>query len=124
MLPSAVMSERDTKRLLGARLKQIREEKGLRAEEVAALVGVSRQHLYNVEKGEFSPSVELLVGLAIAYHVDVADFWTFPTEHPRHQFRELARRIPSAKLGAMISLVEDRLQERTTTREGRKKTAK
>ncbi|MCU1282229.1 MAG: Transcriptional regulator [bacterium] len=103
------MSFVSVRKALGARLKQLREEQGLKVENVAHWVGVDRTHVYGIERGDTWPSVELLVSLASAYRVDPADLLIFPEQHVRHRFRELARLIPNAKLAAVIALVEKHL---------------
>lgn len=97
------------KKALGARLKQLREEQNLRAEDVAQWVGVDRTHIYSLERGDSWPSVELLISLATVYRVDPADILTFPDMHVRHRFRELARLIPNAKLASVIAIAEEHL---------------
>lgn len=97
------------KKELGARLKQLREEQHLRVEDVAQWVGIDRTHIYGLERGDSWPSVEVLVALATAYRVDVADLFVFPEMHVRHRFRELARVIPNAKLAALIAIAEEHL---------------
>jgi transcriptional regulator with XRE-family HTH domain len=94
------------KKSLGERLKQLREEQELRVEHVSELSGFDRTHLYAIERGAVWPSVELVATLAQIYRVDVADVFTFPSAHRRHQFRELARLVPNAKLAVLIGAME------------------
>jgi transcriptional regulator with XRE-family HTH domain len=89
---------RSVREKLGARLKQLRQEQALRAHDAAAEVGVDVTHLYNVERGVANPSLELLIALAAAYRVDVADLFVFPDSGPRHALRELMRQLPNARL--------------------------
>ena len=94
------------KKLFGARLKQLREEQGLKVDDVAQWVGVDRTHVYGVERGDTWPSIELMLSLATVYRVDAADLFTFPETHIRHRFRELVRLVPNAKLAALIEMAE------------------
>lgn len=103
------MSFVSVRKALGARLKQLREEQGLKVEQVAHWVGVDRTHLYGLERGDVWPSLELLISIAAAYRVDPADLLVFPEQHVRHKFRELARLLPNAKLAGVIALVEKHL---------------
>jgi transcriptional regulator with XRE-family HTH domain len=91
---------------LGARLKQLRQEQALRAHDAAAEIGVDVTHLYNIERGVANPSLELLVALAAAYRVDIADLFVFPDSGPRHAIRELARLTPNAKLDELRAAME------------------
>lgn len=52
--------------ILGQKLAQRRKELGLRQQEVAKDVGISRPHLSNIERGNDMPGRQTLVGLAIA----------------------------------------------------------
>lgn len=94
------------KKALGQRLRQLRDEQQLGVEQVAVWCGFDRTHLYNIERGTTWPSVELLASLAQVYRVDLADVFTFPDEHRRHRFRELARLVSNAKLPDAIAAVE------------------
>jgi transcriptional regulator with XRE-family HTH domain len=94
------------KKSLGERLRQLREEQDLRVEYVSELSGFDRTHLYAIERGAVWPSIELVATLAQIYRVDVADLFTFPGAHRRHQFRELARLVPNAKLAVLIGALE------------------
>jgi transcriptional regulator with XRE-family HTH domain len=95
---------------LGARLKQLRQEQDLRAPDAAAEIGVDVTHLYNVERGVANPSLELLIAMAAAYRVDVADLFVFPETGPRHALRELARLTPNAKLDELRATMERQLE--------------
>jgi transcriptional regulator with XRE-family HTH domain len=97
---------RDFRSHLGERLKELREEQGLKAHEVAAIVGIDVTHLYNIEAARANASVDLLVALATTYKVDVADLFTFPRLHARHALREWARLTPAAKLDEAKAALE------------------
>jgi len=90
----------------GARLKQLREESGLRVEDVARLADVNRSHIYAIERGEWWPSVDLIETLARIYRVEISDCFVFPEKHIRHRFKELSRLVPNAKLSAIIDAAE------------------
>ncbi|MFN4248441.1 MAG: helix-turn-helix domain-containing protein [Flavipsychrobacter sp.] len=54
---------------LAARIKEVRESKGLTLQEVAHAIGKDRQSIHRLEKGEFNPSYiylsEVCKGLGI-----------------------------------------------------------
>ncbi len=100
---------------LGARMRALREEEHLRAEDVAVAVGCTPEHLWGIERGQHWPGLQLLLALAIVYRVEVSDFFTFPGSHPRHTLRELLRNIPTAVLEELTRLVEDWLAARKQT---------
>lgn len=59
---------------IGARLKELRIRHGKSLQEVADAVGLSKAHVWNLEKGESAnPSMEVLVKLATLFKVGVAD---------------------------------------------------
>lgn len=55
------------------RLKEFRESKGYTVEELADMVGVSRQIIYDWEKGKSYPNVFNALKLAKIFGVSVAD---------------------------------------------------
>lgn len=61
---------------LNNRLKEVRQEKDLTQEALAASVGVTRQTIIAIEKSKFVPSVKLALELAAALEVPLEKlFW-------------------------------------------------
>lgn len=89
---------RSVQKLLGARLKEMREQQNLRVVEVAAALSVEPGTIYAIERGDHPPSFTLFLDFAKLYKVDEADLVTWPGTHPRHDLRELLRLTPAAKL--------------------------
>lgn len=56
----------DDKLILKNRLKVARAEKNISQEELAKMVGVSRQTISSIETGQFNPTAKLALVLAIA----------------------------------------------------------
>lgn len=56
----------DEKLILKNRIKEARQKKGLSQEELANLVGVSRNTISSIETGQFSPTAKLALILCIA----------------------------------------------------------
>lgn len=52
--------------ILRNRLKEIRSEKGLSQQQLADLVGVSRNTISSIETGQFNPTAKLALILCIA----------------------------------------------------------
>ena len=63
--------------ILKNNLKQNRENKGLSQEELAILVGTTRQTIIAVEKGKFNPSAKLALLLTAALDVKFEDLFYF-----------------------------------------------
>lgn len=58
-------------------LKQVRNNKGISQEELAKLVGTTRQTIIAVEKGVFNPSAKLALLLAVALDCTFEDLFFF-----------------------------------------------
>lgn len=56
----------DDKLVLRNKLKDARSEKGLSQQQLADLVGVSRNTISSIETGQFSPTAKLALVLCIA----------------------------------------------------------
>lgn len=56
----------DEKLVLKNRLKEIRVEKGFSQQQLADLVGVSRNTISSIETGQFNPTAKLALILCIA----------------------------------------------------------
>ena len=62
------------------RLKELREARGLTQEELAALVGVSRQTVISLEKGKYNPSIILAWKLARCFERPIEELFIFDDE--------------------------------------------
>lgn len=60
-------------RLLGERVRERREKRGLTQEELAHRAGLHRTYMTHVETGRVNPALETLARLALALECDVAD---------------------------------------------------
>ena len=60
---------------VGKRIKMLREGKKLNRNELANLAGVSPTYIYQLEKGEKSPTVEYLGYICDALQVSLYDFF-------------------------------------------------
>lgn len=56
----------DDKLILKNRLKEVRMEKGLSQNQLAEMVGVSRNTISSIETGQFNPTAKLALILCIA----------------------------------------------------------
>lgn len=56
-------------KLLGRRIRRIRQEKGLTLKEIEARVGVSATHISEIERGKTSPTIQALEKIAHAMGV-------------------------------------------------------
>lgn len=61
---------------LRSRVREVRQQRGLRQEDLAAAVAVSRQTIIALERDGYSPSTELALRLAGALQAPVEElFW-------------------------------------------------
>ena len=67
----------DEQLVLKNRLKVARAERGLSQGDLAKLVGVSRQTISQIERGDYSPSVTLALKLAKLCQVSVEDIFSY-----------------------------------------------
>lgn len=59
------------------RLRELREEHELTQEDLAILVGVSRQTIISLEKGKYNPSISLAYKLARAFNLSIEEVFIF-----------------------------------------------
>lgn len=57
------------------RVRELRERKGLTQEELARMVGVTRQTIIAIEKGKYDPSLRLAFKLAKVFGVRIEDLF-------------------------------------------------
>ena len=79
---------------MGQRLSAVRLQKGLTQADLAERVGVSRQHISNIETGVTSPTVQVLRDYLNACGTHLAEFFygPLPTDQTTKQ-RELHRKL-------------------------------
>lgn len=59
------------------KLKDFRNEKGLNQQELGALVGVSRQTISLIERGDYNPSITVCLKLAKVLERSVEEIFTY-----------------------------------------------
>lgn len=58
-------------------LEQLRKERGVRQEELAARMGVSRQTICSLEKGRYNPSILLAFKLARYFERPIEEIFVY-----------------------------------------------
>jgi transcriptional regulator with XRE-family HTH domain len=82
---------------LATRIRELREEKGLSLEELAARAGISKTYLWELEKdtaGAKKPSADVLLKIATALSTTIADLMSLPTVRTKESEVEIT---PSLK---------------------------
>ncbi len=67
------------KKLLGKRIREIRNKKGLTQEKLAELVEINTPNISYIENGKFYPSYETFVGLVNALEIEPCELFAFDT---------------------------------------------
>ncbi len=62
------------------RIEEIRNERGIRQEELAGLMGVSRQTISSLENGRYNPSIMLAYRIAKYFEMTIEDVFIFEEE--------------------------------------------
>lgn len=59
------------------RLKEFRSKKGINQQDLGALVGVSRQTISLIERGDYNPSITVCLKLAKVLEVGVEEIFSY-----------------------------------------------
>jgi len=62
------------------RIEEIRKERGIRQEEFARAMGVSRQTISSLENGRYNPSIMLAYKIAKYFEMTIEDVFIFEEE--------------------------------------------
>lgn len=62
------------------RLEDIRRQQGLKQEELAAILEVSRQTIGSLENGRYNPSIVLAFKIARYFHLRIEDIFIYEEE--------------------------------------------
>ena len=62
------------------RIEEIRKEKGIRQEEFAKVLGVSRQTISSLENGRYNPSILLAYKIAKFFDMTIEEVFVFEEE--------------------------------------------
>ncbi len=64
------------------RLEEIRKSRGIKQEDLAAALGVSRQTIGSLENGRYNPSIMLAFKIARFFNMRIEDMFIFEEEEP------------------------------------------
>ena len=59
------------------RIEEIRTERGIRQEELARAMGVSRQTISSLENGRYNPSIMLAYNIAVYFGMTIEEVFIF-----------------------------------------------
>lgn len=95
-LPATELSHLQVDREIGGRLRQLRRERRLSLEELAARTGLSIGFLSQIERGLSSPTLRVLAGVADALGVAISEL--FPAKLPHADATTIVRRAERSEL--------------------------
>lgn len=90
--------------LLGGRIKALRCAKNFTQEQIADLIGVSRQKYARIESGANNITLEVLSKIASILEVSVVDITRVLDETPAVEYRVSSKSSSSEKLFDMLDL--------------------
>ncbi len=67
--------EKDSKKILGERIRNLRKDAGLSQEDLAELTGFHRTYIGMIERGERNPSLDNLVKFAKAFRITLSELF-------------------------------------------------
>lgn len=70
----------ERRRTVKNRLEEIRKERGIKQEELAAALEVSRQTIGSLENGRYNPSITLAFKLARFFDMSIEDIFIYEEE--------------------------------------------
>lgn len=65
------MTDKEYLKLVGSRIRALRDESGLSAKEFAGTVNLARATLYRIESGEYSAKIDLLRRIATQHNIEL-----------------------------------------------------
>lgn len=96
---------------LPAKLKKLRESRGISIYKLTKISDVSENHIRLIERGESQPSIQVLERLLKALGTNLAEFFNedseviYPTEYERDLLRHV-RSLSSEKADAVLSIAK------------------
>ena len=93
----------DSKRLIGLRIMQRRKELRLSQEKLAEKLGISKNHLSNIERGKYMPTTECILKISSILG-NTPDYYLVGT--PTLETDEIVCLIKAMPLNEQMKLVE------------------
>ena len=81
------------KELIGRRIKEARQGKGLSQEALSEKIGMSAKYLSSIERGKENPTLDTLIKLADALEVETSELFNYQHEKSPKELRQLVSRF-------------------------------
>ncbi|MDI3291603.1 helix-turn-helix domain-containing protein [Polyangium sp. 15x6] len=82
---------------VGARVRQLRQERGMSLQNLAFAGAMSKGHLSSIEQGLAAITIETIERIACALGVPSLCMITFPADDELNRIAELARKLPKGE---------------------------
>jgi transcriptional regulator with XRE-family HTH domain len=86
----------DIKEMIGSRIKEIRNKKGITQDQLSEKVGISSKYLSSIERGKENPTLNTILKLAQSLDVKPAEF-----------FANLEIEDPAKRKSTIIKMLDD-----------------
>ncbi len=83
----------DERKLLGLRVKHLRQLRGYTQEQLAERIDINAKYLSSIERGVENPTLGLLIRLARGLQVDLYELFQFEAGAPPAQLRRKVERL-------------------------------
>lgn len=94
------------KKLIGIRIMQKRKEQGLSQEKLAEQIGISKNHLSNIERGNNVPTLKFIVDICNILG-ETPDYYILGIiSKETHEIEQLIRRLPLSQQKTLYILIE------------------
>ena len=93
--------------LIGARIAQLRHQRGLSQDALANLINISRSYLAEVETGKRNASIRNIARIAQGLNMTLAEFFDSSVFDPLYRNSLFDDDIPPAVLYALMSLSDE-----------------
>jgi len=71
------MAKSETHKKFGARIQELRKERGMTQEDLADAIGVDRSYMGFVERGERNPTLDKIAKIAQALKIKLSELFDF-----------------------------------------------
>jgi transcriptional regulator with XRE-family HTH domain len=97
------------KELIGARIRSLREAKGMTQEKLAEVMDINSKYLSNIERGKENPTLDMLIKFADALKVEMWEMFDFGHEVGIKELKEtltkFMKEADEEKLKAAVKLL-------------------
>ena len=76
----------ELKKLIGARIKDIRTKKEITQEQLSEKMGINPKYLSSIERGKENPTLNTIINLSESLEINIDEIFTsLPSEEPKHR---------------------------------------